>query len=74
MLAERAQQIAASTGRWRINRVGDMWVLLDQDDRVDFEDASLGSVAFLVALYADSREKPNNVLKRYYGDLFGSEE
>jgi hypothetical protein len=73
-LAERVQRIAASTGRWRVNRVDDTWVLLDADDHVDFEDSSLGSVAFLLGMYADVNEKPETVIKRYYGDLFERKE
>lgn len=73
VLAERAQQIASSTGRWRINRVGEMWVMLDQDDRVEFEDSGIPTIAFLIEMYADPREKPQAVVKRFYGDLFESD-
>jgi hypothetical protein len=73
-LAERVQKIAATMGRWRVNRVNDLWVLLDEDGHVDFEDSSLGSVAFLLGMYADLNEKPDTVIKRYYGDLFESRE
>ena len=70
VLAERVQKLATTTGRWRVNRVNDTWVLLDEDGLVDFEDSALGSVAFLLGMYADSKEKPETVIKRYYGDLF----
>ena len=46
------------------------WVLIGENDHVDFEDTSLGSVAFLLGMYADPNEKPERILKRYYGDLF----
>lgn len=68
-LAERVQRIAASTGRWSVKRVNDTWVLLDEEGHVDFEDCSLGSVAFLLGMYAEANEKPDTVIKRYYGDL-----
>ena len=70
VLAERVQKIAASTGKWRVNRVNNSWVLIGENDQVDFEDTSLGSVAFLLGMYADPNEKPERVIKRYYGDLF----
>jgi hypothetical protein len=73
-LAARVQKLAAATGRWRVNRVNDNWVLLDEDGHVDFEDSSLGSVAFLLGMYADVNEKPDTVIKRYYGDLFEYQE
>src|SRR5438045_4773308 len=73
-LAERVQKLAAITGRWRVNRVNDTWVLLDEDGHADFEDISLGSVAFLLGMYADVNEKPDTVIKRYYGDLFERQE
>lgn len=73
-LAERVQKIAATTGRWRVNRVNDTWVLIDEEDHVDFEDISLGTVAFLLGMYADVNEKPDTVIQRYYGDLFEREE
>jgi hypothetical protein len=49
-------------------------VLLDEDGRLDFEDSSLGSVAFLLGMYADSNEKPDTVINRYYSDLFERQE
>ena len=61
-------------GRWRVNRVNDSWVLVDEDGRVDFEDSSLGSVAFLLGMYADLNEKPDTVIDRYYSDLFERQE
>ena len=70
VLAERVQKIAASTGKWRANRVNDSWALLGENDHVDFEDTSLGSVAFLLGMYADPNERPEGIVKRYYGDLF----
>jgi hypothetical protein len=73
-LAERVQKLAATTGRWRVNRVNDTWVLLDEDGRLDFEDSSLGSVAFLLGMYADLNEKPDTVIDRYYSDLFERQE
>lgn len=73
-LAARVQKLAAATGRWRVNRVNDNWVLLDEDGHVDFEDSSLGSVAFLLGMYIDVNEKPDTVIKRYYGDLFERQE
>jgi len=73
-LAERVERVAATTGRWRVNRVNDTWVLLDEEGHVDFEDSSLGSVAFLLGMYADVGEKPDTVIKRYYSDLFEREE
>jgi hypothetical protein len=73
-LAESVQKLAATTGRWRVNRVNDTWVLLDEDGRLDFEDSSLGSVAFLLGMYADSNEKPDTVINRYYSDLFERQE
>ena len=73
-LAERVQRVAAATGRWRVNRVNDSWVLLDEDGHVDFEDSSLGSVAFLLGIYADLKEKPDTVITRNYGDLFEQQE
>src|SRR5437764_8385681 len=73
-LAERVQKLAATTGRWRVNRVNDTWVLLDEDGLLDFEDSSLGSVAFLLGMYADSKEKPDTVIDRYYNDLFERQE
>ena len=73
-LAERVQKLAATIGRWRVNRVNDTWVLLDEDGLIDFEDSSLGSVAFLLGMYADVNEKPDTVIKRYYGDLFERQE
>jgi hypothetical protein len=73
-LAERVQKLAATTGRWRVNRVNDTWVLVDEDGLVDFEDGSLGSVAFLLGMYADSKEKPDTVIDRYYNDLFERQE
>jgi hypothetical protein len=74
VLAERVEQIAASTGKWRVNRVNDTWVLINEDDQVDFEDSSLGSVALLLGMYADPKEKPEAIIRRYYGDLFESRE
>ena len=73
-LAERVQKLAATTGRWRVNRVNDTWVLLDEDGLIDFEDSSLGSVAFLLGMYADLKEKPETVIKRYYVDLLDRQE
>jgi len=73
-LAERVERVAATTGRWRVNRVNDTWMLLDEEGHVDFEDSSLGSVAFLLGMYTDVNEKPDTVIKRYYGDLFEREE
>jgi hypothetical protein len=73
-LAERVQKLAATTGRWRVNRVNDTWVLLDEDGLIDFEDSSLGSVAFLLGMYADLKEKPETVIERYYGDLLDRQE
>jgi hypothetical protein len=73
VLAERVEKIAASTGKWRVNRVNDVWVLIGENDQVDFEDSSLGSVAFLLGMYADPNEKPEGIIKRYYGDLFQGE-
>ena len=73
-VAERVQKLAAMTGRWRVNRVNDTWVLIDEEDHVDFEDTSLGSVAFLLGMYADVNEKPDTVIERYYGDLFEHQE
>ena len=73
-LAERVQKLAATTGRWRVNRVNDTWVLLDEDSLIDFEDSSLGSVAFLLGMYADLKERPETVIKRYYGDLLDRQE
>jgi hypothetical protein len=73
-LAERVQKLPATTGRWRVNRVNDTWVLLDEDGRLDFEDNSLGSVAFLLGMYADSKEKPDTVINRYNSDLFDRQE
>ena len=70
VLAERVEKIAASTGKWKVNRMNDAWALIGENDHVDFEDASLGSVAFLLAMYADPKEKPEGIVKRYYGDLF----
>ena len=35
VLAERVQKLATTTGRWRVNRVNDTWVLLDEDGLVD---------------------------------------
>ena len=74
VLAERVEPIAESTGKWRVNRVNDAWVLIEEDDHVDFEDISLGSVAFLLAMYADPKEKPEAIISRYYGDLFETRE
>jgi hypothetical protein len=74
VLAERVERIAASTGKWRVNRVNNAWVLIDEHDHVDFEDISLGSVAFLLGMYADPKEKPEAIIRRYYGDLFESRE
>jgi hypothetical protein len=74
ILAERVQKLAGTTGRWRVNRVNDTWVLLDESGLVDFEDISLGSVAFLLGMYADLKERPETVIKRYYDDLFSCEE
>lgn len=37
-LAERVQKVAETKERWRINRVNDTWVLIDEEDHVDFED------------------------------------
>src|SRR2546423_10816811 len=73
-LAERVQKLAATTGRWRVNRMNDTWVLLDEDGLIDFEDSSLGSVAFLLGMYADLKERPETVIKRYYGDLLDRQE
>jgi hypothetical protein len=73
MLAERVEKIAASTDKWRVNRINGSWVLLGENDRVDFEDTSLGSIAFLLGMYADPNEKPEGIIKRYYGDLFQGE-
>ena len=73
-LAERVQKLAATTGRWRVNRVNDTWVLLDEDGLIDFEDSSLGSVAFLLGMYADLNEKPDTVITRNYGDPFEPQE
>src|SRR5216110_1027954 len=74
VLAERVEKVAARTGQWRVNRVNNTWVLINADDQVEFEDTSLGSVAFLLAMYAAPNEKPEAVIKRYYGDLFESQE
>ena len=49
-------------------------MLVDEDGLVDFEDSSLGSVAFLLGMYADSNEKPDTVIDRYYSDLFERQE
>ena len=46
----------------------------DENGRVDFEDSSLGSVAFILGMYANVNEKPDTVIKRYYDDLFEREE
>jgi hypothetical protein len=73
-LAERVQKLAATTGRWRVDRVNDTWVLLDEDGLIEFEDSSLGTVAFLLGMYADSKERPETVIKRYYGDLLDRQE
>jgi len=73
-VAERVQKLAAMTGRWRVNRVNDTWVLIDEEDHVDFEDTSLGSVAFLLGMYADASATPDTVIERYYGDLFEHQE
>jgi hypothetical protein len=73
-LAERVQMLAATTGRWRVNRVNDTWVLLDEDGLIEFEDSSLGTVAFLLGMYADLKERPEMVIKRYYGDLLDRQE
>lgn len=70
LLAERVEKIAASTGKWKVNRVNDSWVLIGENDHVDFEDTGLGSVAFLLGMYADPNEKTERIIKRYYGDLF----
>jgi hypothetical protein len=70
VLAKGVEKIAASTGKWRVHRVNDGWVLIGENDHVDFEDTSLESVAFLLGMYADPNEKPERILKRYYGDLF----
>ena len=74
VLAERVQRIAASTARWRVNRANDTWLLLDEEGHVDFEDSSLGSVAFLLGMYADVNGKTDTVIKRYYDDLFERQE
>jgi len=74
VLAERVERIAGSTGKWRVNRVNDAWVLINEDDQVDFEDTSLGSVAFLLSMYVDPKEKPETIIRRYYGDLFETKE
>ena len=74
VLAERVQKLAGTTGRWRVNRVNGTWALLDEEGFVDFEDSSLGSVAFLLGMYADSKEKPDTVINRYYSDLFEGQE
>jgi hypothetical protein len=73
-LAERVQMLAATTGRWRVNRVNDTWVLLDEDGLIEFEDSSLGTVAFLLGMYADLKERPEMVIERYYGDLLDRQE
>jgi hypothetical protein len=73
-LAERVQKLAATTGRWRVNRVNDTWVLLDEHGLIDFEDSSLGSVAFLLGMYADPNQKPHTIMDRYYSDLFERQE
>jgi hypothetical protein len=73
-LAERVQKLAATIARWRVNRVNDTWVLMDEDGRIDFEDSSLGSVAFLLGMYADLKERPETVIERYYGDLLDRQE
>ena len=70
MSSRASSKDAASTGKWRVNRVHDTWVLIGENDQVDFEDTSLGSVAFLLGMYADPNEKPEGIVKRYYGDLF----
>ena len=44
--------------------------MIGENDHVDFEDTSLGSVAFLLGMYADPNGKPEGIVKRYYGDLF----
>jgi hypothetical protein len=73
-LAERVQMLAATTGRWRVNRVNDTWVLLDEDGLIEFEDSSLGTVAFLLGMYADLKERPEMVIERYSGDLLDRQE
>jgi hypothetical protein len=73
-LAERVQKLAATTGRWRVDRVNDTWVLLDEDGLIEFEDSSLGTVAFLLGMYADLKERPETVIERYYGDLLDRQE
>ena len=69
VLVERVQKVAATTN-WTIERLGDDWALFDETGQLDFEDRSLGTAAFLVGMYADPKEKPDAVVKRYYGDLF----
>ena len=39
-LAERVQQMAASTGRWKITRVNNNWALLDENDHLHYADSS----------------------------------
>ena len=70
VLAERVQKLAGTSG-WSVKRLDEgNWALFDANGLISFEDTSLGSVAFLLGMYADTREKPDTVIKRYYGDLF----
>ncbi|MBV9501420.1 MAG: hypothetical protein JO138_18795 [Acidobacteriaceae bacterium] len=70
VLAERVERLAATTARWRVNRVNNTWVLIGENDHVHFEDTSLGTVAYLLGMYADPNGKPDTVIRRYYSDLF----
>ena len=69
-LAQRVQKIAADRGRWSVKRLNGNWALFDENGLTDFEDSSLGSVAFLLGLYMDLNESPDTVVERFYGDLF----
>ena len=69
-LAQRVQKIAADRGRWSVKRLNGNWALFDENGLTDFEDSSLGSVAFLLGLYMDLNESPDTVVERFHGDLF----
>jgi hypothetical protein len=70
VLAERVHQLAATTG-WSVKKQDDgNWALSDPDGLTRFEDISLGSVALVIGINADTNQKPDTVLKRYYADLF----
>ena len=47
---------------------------MDEHGLIDFEDSSLGSVAFLLGMYADPNEKPHTIIDRYYSYLFERQE